>query len=74
MSEHLKSVMDIIRSDEKLHEEAIRLALRSKDETLSVVERMAALVHLSAMIQVVETEIPKKPEYKWVNGAKVRVK
>jgi hypothetical protein len=74
MNDKVLSIMDVLRSNNELHAEATRLALRSKDETLSVVERMAALVHLSALIQVAETEIPKKPEYKWVNGAKVRVK
>jgi hypothetical protein len=74
MKEKLESVLEILRKDDKLYARAMDLALESKDESRSPVERMTSLVLLSAIIEIVESELPKKPEYKWVNGAKVRVK
>lgn len=70
----VETIMDALRANPQAHARATELALRSKDESLSVIERMAALVQLNALIGVVEMDIPKKPEYKWVNGARVRVK
>lgn len=72
------TIINRLRSDPKLHEKAMGLALRSKDESLSVVERMSALVRLNTLIESINDSTPnvseKKPEYKWVNGARVRVK
>lgn len=74
MSNYIETIMDALRANPLAYAQARELALESVDESKSVIDRMAALVQLNALIGVVEMDIPKKPEYKWVNGARVRVK
>jgi hypothetical protein len=74
MKDVVESIMDVFHANPIAHARAIMLAKESTDESLSVLERMVALVQLDALIKVAQTEIPKKPEYKWVNGARVKVK
>jgi hypothetical protein len=58
----------------------VELAKRSKDESLSVVDRMMALHTLGFMAQmgvpmIVDNSLEvEKPKYIWRNGAKVKVK
>ena len=79
MSNETESVLSKIRSNPNLHERAMELALKSNDTSLPPLDRMAAMLELSALVNVVAgdpnlPEVPKLPEYKWVNGARVRVK
>ena len=79
MADEVQSIMDLLRSDKDLHARAMELALQSKDESLSVLDRMAALVQLGVLVRFAgytteDLNAPKKPEYRWVNGAKVRVR
>jgi hypothetical protein len=57
----------------------VKLAKRSRDESLSPVEKLTALAMLGAMAQMgvlltIDTPKENKPEFVWRNGAKVRVK
>jgi len=75
MKDKVDSIMNKIRSNTEIHRRATELAIRSKDESTSVLDRMAALIELNTLIQIVsKDDTLNEPEYKWVNGARVKVK
>lgn len=65
-----KTIVEKLDDNPELKARATVLALRSKDETLSPFDRVLALAALGRLLEDVE----EKPVYKWVNGAKVRVR
>lgn len=75
----MTTIIEQLRNNPELHAKAITLSLISKDTTLSPAVRMVAMVELSDLLapvlleSVKESFAPPKPQYKWVNGAKVRV-
>ena len=75
MKDKVDSIMNKIRSNTEVYQRATELAIRSKDESTSVLDRMAALIELNTLIQIVsKDDTLNEPEYKWVNGARVKVK
>lgn len=81
-------VIAVLRASPTIHEEAMKLALLSKDPTVPAAKRMLAYYDLGKMFDAVSGMIKTaketkargdakhgpKAEFKWVNGAKVRIK
>lgn len=75
------AIHDVMNENPEVRDEMLRLVRESRDVTLPGLTRLAALMELSTvasplMIEAAKRDVskPDKPVYRFVNGAKVRVK
>jgi len=78
-------LQNVLSGESQIRTELEELAARGRDETLPSSERLQAMFELGAvveagtklqeMIDQLEDELKEeeKPEYRWVNGARVKI-
>lgn len=77
--DQVESIVETLRVNPDKYAHAMSLALLSKNRAVPAVTRMAAMLALESIIAGALLEgSPKvkckpEPEFRWVNGAKVRV-